>query len=66
VLVGITIFAAESDDGSTMLARDLIRDFRWVVISVVGFYFANEAVASFIHAWVPGDRNRDRGEDDDS
>ena len=60
VLVGVTLFAAGGDDGTTELARDLIGDFRWVVITVVGFYFANEAVASYLGAARPG-----RGDDGD-
>jgi hypothetical protein len=50
VLVGVTMFVADPDDASTELARDLVGDFRWVVITVVGFYFANETVGSFLEA----------------
>jgi len=38
----------QSAAGGTEVAKSFISDFRWVVISVVGFYFSTDAVTKYL------------------
>lgn len=55
VLLGLLVFAEPLQDSASRsnLVGDLVNDFRWVVIAVVGFYFANDIARRFIDAKYP-------------
>ena len=50
VLVSIALFTSGGNGADDGVAADLVKDLRWVVIIVVGFYFANDSVRSFLAA----------------
>ncbi len=51
--------AVQEAAGGTEVAQSFISDFRWVVISVVGFYFSSDVVITYLDSRFGDDKPND-------